>query len=377
MRPMTEGFLTSTGPGQLPSDSSYSQPLALTVATTNAQGKLTQPKNGRLYNISAPIPQSELYISDGPIGLPSTHRGSARYSQVSAAREEPKSHKRSNTLSNVFGRSASFFSGKAQAQSPTEQIQPQQEKKYPPTSIKRPITSSSPRQSTESRRPSFGFSRKNSDVNKADKPHRFSLLPASFSLKNLGGGSKDPGYEGQRPMLKRQSSYGQQPDFQAIPYGKGLSNPNSDESVPIYDGGRDPIRNASAPLDRRTNVPPRTTGRSEPFQPSSYTSPHYAPQPASAQNRTLPLGQSYFIPDSGAPTESDVSVNQTQAGPRYPPGFDGYDDDRRPSMQQGRNGRGASVLQKPHRKFADAYEQDAGHHAGSSGAAKRVMDFFR
>lgn len=48
------------------------------------------------------------------------------------------------------------------------------------------------------------------------------------------------------------------------------------------------------------------------------------------------------------------------------------------------NPRGAAVLQKNNRRFADAYEQDqepgyggGGRNAGSSGAAKRVMDFFR
>jgi protein-serine/threonine kinase len=49
----------------------------------------------------------------------------------------------------------------------------------------------------------------------------------------------------------------------------------------------------------------------------------------------------------------------------------------RPSMQQGRQGRG--VLVKNNRKFADGYEQEHGpnQHAGRSGAVKKVQDFFR
>jgi protein-serine/threonine kinase len=49
------------------------------------------------------------------------------------------------------------------------------------------------------------------------------------------------------------------------------------------------------------------------------------------------------------------------------------------STQAGRPVRGPSVLQKNHRKFADAYEyeRDSSHHSGSSGAARKVMDFFR
>jgi protein-serine/threonine kinase len=48
-------------------------------------------------------------------------------------------------------------------------------------------------------------------------------------------------------------------------------------------------------------------------------------------------------------------------------------------MQAGRLGRGPNVLQKNNRKFADAYEyeRDSSHHSGSSGAARKVMDFFR
>jgi protein-serine/threonine kinase len=36
-----------------------------------------------------------------------------------------------------------------------------------------------------------------------------------------------------------------------------------------------------------------------------------------------------------------------------------------------------SKLHKPNRKFGDAYEEQHGQHGGSSGAARRVMDFFR
>lgn len=56
-----------------------------------------------------------------------------------------------------------------------------------------------------------------------------------------------------------------------------------------------------------------------------------------------------------------------------------YDSLPRQSMQAGRSGRGPGVLQKNNRKFADAYEyeRDLSHHSGSSGAARKVMDFFR
>ena len=69
-----------------------------------------------------------------------------------------------------------------------------------------------------------------------------------------------------------------------------------------------------------------------------------------------------------------------QTKPTYYDGYNGaYDSLPRQSAQAGRSGRGPHVLQKSHRKFADAYEyeRDSSHHSGSSGAARKVMDFFR
>ncbi|MCJ1473887.1 hypothetical protein MMC13_002542 [Lambiella insularis] len=374
-RPTTGGSMASTG-GRLPSrGNSYSQVLGPTVVATNAQGKLAQPKNGRQYNISAPISQAEPYLSDPSIGLPSSQRLPPRYSQVPPPRDEPvKSHKRSSTLSNMFGRSGSFFSGKSQPQSPLEQGRPQ-EKRYPPTSMKGPI-SNSPRQSTDSRRPSFSFSRKNSE-DKGDKNRRFSLIPASFSFKSMTGGPKEQASDASRPMSQRQQSFNQHPTAQSVAYGRGGGQTDSEESIPTYDGGTGNNRNVSAPLSRRTDNVARNTRKPEGLQQTQYGSPQYSSPPMNSQNRPLPQGQSYFINDTAMPTDSELSVAQAQNRPRYPAGFNSPDEEPRASMQSGRNGRGPGVLQKPNRKFADAYDQDPGHHAGSSGAAKRVMDFFR
>ncbi|MCJ1286826.1 hypothetical protein MMC26_006172 [Xylographa opegraphella] len=374
-RPTTGGSMVSTGAGRLPSrGSSYSQVLGPTVVATNAQGKLAQPKNGRSYNISAPIPQAEPYISDPSIGVSSAQPVPSRYSQTPPARDDAKSHKRSNTLTNMFAKSGSFFSGKSQTQLAPESTRPQTEKRYPPTSMKGPIASNSPRQSTDSRRPSFSFSRKNSDPAKADKPRRFSLLPASFSLKSMTAGAKDQNSDSSRPMSQRQQSYGQQP--QSTGYDRGASQTDSEESIPAYDGVSNGSRNVSAPLSRRTDPSIRGTRNAEPLQQPPYLSPQYESSQISSQSRPAPPGQSFFINETGAPTESELSVGQSPNQPRYPAGFNSYDEEPRRSMQ-GRNGRGPAVLQKPNRKFADAYEHDPGHHAGSSGAAKRVMDFFR
>lgn len=369
-RPTTGGSMASTSAGRLPSrGNSYSQPLAPIVATNNAHGALAQPKSGRHYNISAPIPQQEPYYSDASVGTPSAQRANIRYSQAPPPREEPKSHKRSNTLGSVFSKSTSFFGGKSQPQAPSDQGRQQPEKKYPPTSMKAPIASDSPRQSTDSRRPSFSFGRKNSDSSKPEKGRRFSILPGSFSFKGLSAGSKDSGYESTRPKSQRKQSVGQQQDPRNVLYGQQRSRTNSDASTPVYDGTRDRNRNITAPPARRTDVPVRGTHIPEP-------TPRWAPQPVNTQSGPLPPGQSYYLNDSVVHTESEVSINQAQNRPQYPQGFNSYEQDEPcPSMQQARNGRG--VLQKPNRKFEDAYEQETGHHSGSSGAAKRVMDFFR
>ena len=382
-RPNTASSMASTGMGRLPSrGNSYSQPLAPTVAATNAQGRLAQPKNGKQYNISAPIPHPEPYIPEPSIGRPSTQRVASSSSQAPPTpgqRDQAKTHKRSNTLGTVFGRSGSIF-GRSQTQSPQEQPKQTPEKRYPPTSMKAPISSDSPRQSTDSRRPSFTFGRNSSDLSKREKSRRFSLLPASFSLKSFGGNNKNQSSDGSRPVSERKQSIGvqQAPPSrqQGMAFGRGASRSNSlstEESVPIYDGQRDRNRQVAAPQIRRNELPAQSA------QQALYDSTQYAPpQQFDVPSKPLQPGHSYLLSESGPPTESEVSISSPQQ-PRYPPGFNSYDDQqRRPSMQQARN-RGPGVLQKNNRKFADAYEQeqDPGHHAGSSGAAKRVMDFFR
>lgn len=398
-RPHTSGSMASNNAGRLPSrGNSYSQPLAPTLAATNAQGRLAQPKNGKQYIISAPIPQTDPYSAEQSTGRPSTQQNNTS-SSIDAQRDPGRGHKRSNTFGNVFGRSGSFFGTKPQARPPQEQTRPTQEKRYPPTSMKSPIVSDSPRQSIESRRSSsFGFGRKNSDlrknsdVTKQEKPRRFSILPASFSLKNLTGASKESSTDTIIPISEpRPSTTTQQvPPSREQPRPKTMatsgaaggfnSQLNEDSTSSGFDGQRERIRGNTAQPGRRTNAPYQPA---PPLPSSSYGSPQYQP-PQDNQfppRQRLPAGQSYVLGESGTPTDSEASINTEQHRPVYPPGFSSQQDQYRPSTQQTRSAR---VLQKHHRRFADAYEQEqepghgtGGSHAGSSGAAKRVMDFFR
>ncbi|KAI4270433.1 MAG: hypothetical protein L6R38_007124 [Xanthoria sp. 2 TBL-2021] len=379
-RPTTGGSMSSSGAGRLPSrGNSYSQPLAPTVAATNAQGRLAQPKNGKQYHISAPMSQHAPQDMDTSIGRPSTQAYST--APPLASQREGRTHKRSNTFGNVFGRSGSIFGGR----SPAIQGQAPAEKKYPPTSMKNPIAADSPRLSMESKRStSFGFGRKNSDLSRQEKPRRFSLLPASFSLKSLTGGSREQSTENILPVTdRRQSNVGQQGASsrgpsrpQTMGYGKDPSRSNSyridDGGHAVYDGSREDYRGMPAQQAGKYIVPARQEAASQ------YDEPQYTTQPGRGAAKA---GPSYL----GTPTESELSLGMDTKQPRYPAGFNSYDDE--PALRSppaGRSARGPAVLQKNNRKFADAYEPEqepgygvGGQHAGSSGAARRVMDFFR
>lgn len=392
-RPTTGGSMTSSGAGRLPSrGNSYSQPLAPTVAATNAQGRLAQPKNGKQYHISPPMAQQESQYPEASIGRPSTQAYSTA-PPLSSQREGRGGHKRSNTFGNVFGRSGSIFGGRSQA----AQDQPPPDKKYPPTSMKSPIATDSPRLSTDSKRStSFGFGRKssdlkkNSDASRPEKTRRFSLLPASFSFKSLTGSSGEQSPENILPVSeRRRSSAAQQVPLsrgpsrpQTMSYGKEQSRSNSyridDGGQAQYDDSRQGGGEMPLQQPRKYIVPGRGGPQEQPYQ---YSDSQYTAPLGRGPQKTGPS----FLPGEGTPADSEISLGNDADRPRYPPGFNSYEEEpRRASIQQGRSARGPAVLQKNNRKFAEAYEQEqepgygaGGQHAGSSGAARRVMDFFR
>ena len=402
-RPTTGGSMASAVGGRLQSrGNSYSQPLAPTVAATNAQGKVTQPKNGKQYNISAPIPQQEPYMMDPSIGQSGSQQVANYDGRPSnTAQTDPaKGHKRSNTLGNVFSRSGSLFGSRPQSQSPRLEPRQQTDKRYPPTSMKNAIASNSPRQSTDSRRStSFGFGRKsskNSDLGKQEKPRRFSLIPSSFSFRGVTGNAKDLSTDGGRPISdQRQSTASSQAPrpraqskVQPFAFGRGASRSNSydteDSDQVGFDGLRDRTREVPAQHAKRGNNPARNQPHSAPAQQSQFENPQASPQQEAYSSRPPALGQPHLLSESAPPTPSETSLPAPRRRPQYPPGFNDYDEEPRPSMQQGRNARGPVVLTKNTRRFADAYEQEkepgygaGGQHAGSSGAARKVMDFFR
>jgi protein-serine/threonine kinase len=380
-RPSTGGALGAST--RLPSrGNSYGQPSLATVAQTNAEGRFSQPK-GKQYSISAPYAQAEPSGAvDQSIGQPSTQRGHSI--QLGPSGQPAKGgHKRSNTVTETFGRMTSMFSGRqpSYTHDPKESMTSQnsyanypeekKQKSYPPTSMAGPMSNDAmagPRPSTESsRRTSFGFSRRNTNNSSGEtgkSSRRFSLLPSSLSKT----------FSSQRDSMPAKSAYSERRDSSARPrasskpamaFGRGDSRSPSQSTTGsnmpgFYDGQHDSssrIRNAHA-APGPSSAPPNQTQfdypAAAPIGDEKFPNPR-DPHP-SMQGR--PHRQQTDDTEFGEPAQG-----QSQHNP-YPQGMGGDE-------QQQRKG----VLQKS-RKFQDAYDGDGGN-KGSSGSSKRVMDFFR
>ncbi|KAK7541592.1 hypothetical protein IWX49DRAFT_178174 [Phyllosticta citricarpa] len=368
-RPSTGG--TMSGSSRLPSrGNSYGQPVAATVAATNAQGRFSQPK-GKQYVISAPMPQDPAQQEAG--GRTSMQReSSSTYQPVKtegSTHSNRVSHRRSNTVSGfgekIFRASGIFSSGKP--------VEPsgQKQKSYPPVSMTSSIPSEGSgghrRSAESSRRTSFNFNRKTSEnaPPRDRSSRRFSLLPAAFSMKNFAS-NKEPGAGDRRsyqpPTRQRASSRTQ------MGYGRDSPSPSpstTNSTLPTaYNDELERQRTTSTRDKRRS-------GLFSGLQASAPTQQPRYPAPTSYPNH----GDDGYQSQQGGFYNRNEPDQRQQAQqlphrPQYPPGFDSNEQlGSEPS--QGR----ARVLQK-NRRFADAYE-DQQRYAGSSGAARRVMDLFR
>ncbi|KAF2112168.1 hypothetical protein BDV96DRAFT_171118 [Lophiotrema nucula] len=323
-RPSTGGTLG--GGSRLPSrGNSYGQPAAATVAQTNAEGRFSQPK-GKQYSISGPISQPDASIGEPSIGQPSTQR----VQSIQAEAQGSKGHKRSNT-------------------------------------------------STESsRRTSFGFSRKNTGESGASKSgRRFSLLPASLS-KTFSSSHRES-----MPAPSSHSSNDARRSAAQAPRSRGASR------GPNLAFGRGDSRSPSQSTTG-SNMPGFYDGQAESSSRAARAGPSSAPPGQTQFDYVPPIGDEKFPgptqphpaynnadrpyrhPNDSEASEPVVPTASRTHRPQYPAGFDSQENTTAHSpAQKDRPG----VLQKS-RKFADAYE-DKGHHSGSSGSAKRVMDLFR
>ncbi|KAF4215674.1 hypothetical protein CNMCM5878_007788 [Aspergillus fumigatiaffinis] len=361
-RPTTGASMASFNTGRLPSRGSYGQPVAPTVAATNAQGRLAQPKS-KQYVISAPIPQDSLQHAAMSIGRPSTQVLPAKFN-TTPRQEPPKGHKRSNTVSGIgeklFGRSGSIFGGRGTQTAPRQKPS----KRYPPTSMRDPFAGEEIRVSMDSRRSiQYGSNRKMSETGGENRPRRFSLLPASFSLRGLSSSRSQTPEEESQTSRSTDQRVQQRPSAGVIrPRARATSYGTQDAMGLVSDGPGEGVLASEEPVNYQARIDQQFAElhglQSAAYQPTSYSSP-------SAE-------QVYH-------NDNDHQYGYQYANHSTPNYYDEYSNDPRPSMQAGRAGRGPNVLQKNNRKFADAYEyeRDPSHHSGSSGAARKVMDFFR
>lgn len=407
-RPTTGGSMTSTGSRSgslaLRDHGSYSQPAAPTVAGTNAQGRMSQPKNAKQYSISAPVLDDQ-----SSFGRPSSNQVPPKNAKVAgfpdqgstqAPAVESKGHKRSNTIGSLFGRTNSIFGGKRNTATADSPVQDKPKKSYPPVSMSGAVGNAqfeTPRPSMDSRRSiSFGFGKKRSgsitgsQTTLQEKPRRFSLLPASFNLKAIGIGKEygtpgaPPEHYDDRPDSR--GNYLDTPPPQSArtdPSRKmsGATATQSYSSQPYTSDGAYDRRRDSPRQDRRGHSTSSPAQHRYPTDPRSGVPPQFLP----------PMN---FRPGQDPATESESSLNEAVQNRRgqYPTGFneteEGYVNIHRPPPQTHQNSRGSArtgVLQKNNRRFTEAYENEQNNgygpthsdHAGSSGAARKVMDFFR
>lgn len=357
-RPTREGQpRANTDNAYIPSTATTRPATGGSMASTRSAGlgartaSIQQPPKANPANYVSPAATQENHNMD--FGRPSVSGVPPKFAEVSGfagedspvrerpmpAKQHPRGgHKRSSTLGQILGRSGSIFARKKG----TEQ-QEKPSRKYPPVSMANNMTAGEepgPRPSIDSRasRRSFsiGFGKKrsgsiNGSQTSHEKPKRFSFL---------------------KGMMSKDDS------------PRDYSQPD----LPIQD----------PPMEQYTQYPPNTshgygTPPSAPAHHQRFASGQYEKSPRTAVPQYLQQGAMLN-------TGSDSSVDNTQRRPpQSAPYQSSYPDEDgqegRPSYARG-NSRGA--LQK--NKRFDAYGQEDSYgrdHAGSSGPAKKVMDFFR
>ncbi|KAG5998582.1 hypothetical protein E4U54_002164 [Claviceps lovelessii] len=364
VRPHTGTSMHSAASISLQSRASYGQPAPPTLADTNVQGRIQQPANMDGDDV---VRRPSLNVPPKFAKMSGYHEGRTN---------DGRGHKRSSTIgdlgSKILGRSGSVFGGRSKKK--PEPQQTEKSKKYPPVSMSHVMShgdESVARTSMDSpasrRSTSLGLGKKQSGSmtgsqgsgEKKDRK-RFSLLPASFSLKSVG-------------------------------LGKEYSEPTSSEAgsnsdLMIQSGRLDPPRSVTAPGDAGGNSSApflenvyAHNGRQEMSSSSfghdqRYASAQLENQRPQAIPPYMPSG-----PHFNSGSDSSVDMRRPPTEPQMRSRSHGYSDAESHENQRATSSREQrGVLQKSHKRFTDAYDQDEYRgHEGSSGAAKRVMDFFR
>lgn len=315
----------STQESRLPSRGSYGQPVAAQVATTSAQGRISQPRPPR----SAPYSQSgSNQDQSGANNFPSYQNPTVASQQrlgTAEGESRKRGHSRSQTLSDltskVFGRSSS-------TKRPADR-RPKPDRSHPPVSLK-PAGVDSPsssRKSSDSRR-SFGIGRKSTDFNSnnasnADPPKRTSRR---FSLRPRFGSSKP---DLTTPQMGEMDSAARRPQVY---------------SPPPIDGASD----SRHPTNYSDSQPP-VSFQQQPYNtyPRNNTQPQY--RAASAGNVTA-------TPQRPWHNQFDSQAGGLEAPSRYDSPAMSYDQREKPQYE--------------------IQNLSSSKKMGRGGAAQRVMDFF-
>uniref|UniRef100_L2G1Y6 non-specific serine/threonine protein kinase n=1 Tax=Colletotrichum fructicola (strain Nara gc5) TaxID=1213859 RepID=L2G1Y6_COLFN len=339
-RPQTGGSMASGSMGLgAGARGSYGQPIPPAVAGTNAQGRIQQPNS-----------QDPQAMGRPSVAVP------AKFAKVAGFPEQQQ-----------FPQSQTPSPAEATATSDPTLLVTLDRSCWVETG---PFSVGQPRPSIDSRasRRSFslGLGKKRSgsiadSQTSREKPNRrFSLIPQSFSLKAIGLGRD---YDHHPPPSEPQS---QPPDLpiqdppEVDEHGRYVDQRGQSRG---YDGGydqgyRQPGSNSAPQLQRQ--------GWQEQQGQDQYVGPIGQP---SAVPGHMQHGATL---NTGSESSFENPQSRRRSGIPQPTGgfsSEGYDGGR----GNGRSG----VLQK-NKRFTDAYNQDQYHgHQGSSGAAKRVMDFFR
>lgn len=399
-RPPTGGSMQSTRSAR----GSYSQPLPPEVADTNAHGRIQQPAGGSDHSYGIASASQEQGMD---YGRPSISAVPAKFARVSGfageggqerpdGRGEAKGHRRSNTIGEIsgklFGRSGSLFGGRKGKRSDQQQQQQPQEKqkRYPPVSMNYSMpggeaAAEAGRPSVDSRRSSRrSFSqapgrKRSGSVSGSQTSHekqnrRFSFIPSGFSLKAIGIGKDE-----------------------------GLPAADSRQDLPIQEPPPPPATATTARFDQYGRYVDQRLGNTSTVEGMYAQLQDPADPEARYNSQQQQQRQEYAGRPSGVynsqgavlNTESESSVdnyNQTRrpqgasapqqqqqqyhADPQQQQQYD-----HRRIMSAGRHpGSKGAVLQK-NKRFVDAWDTDesgrAHDHSGSSGPARKVMDFFR
>lgn len=392
-RPNTSGTLGGTS--RLPSrGNSYSQPAAAQPTNTTATGSFSQPKSSSGYIIAGAGPVAsdpgEMDVDGRPQSARTPSGGRQQTPQRPYTDGKPSGHRRSSTLGSLADKVLNRSTSKRQSQP-----QPQQQdtgngahssekrnRKYPPVSMKNAMpyggSDTTPRPSTDSRRPSFSIGRKPSkdgSVTGRRSSRRFSWLPGSLSMNNFAGkkaeGYDSGGDDGYQPVQSQQPGRGR-PENHGIPFGHGATDSPqaTQDSIPLYqDEDRDKYRERAS----GSNAPSSQFNKALPPSPAPFppvTRKQYRDDGYGGNRLETEPPERFYTPDLGVSDAPSAEQYNISSNGEWQPASQSQLSQVSPESTRRRD----ESLRPAQRRFADGYEHG---HGGSSSATRKVMDFFR